>query len=289
MNWLARGAALATGIFTLAGTTLAQEIETRGDHCNDTYFNSDGGGISGCINLALRFDENVMGIGITGAEPEQFGKAKKTDPLDSLARISAWYGQTLDTPEFDSFLAVRGGIEGGVADDIGRDLQNLIHDLLGENRSNSKSTKDTTFFAGVSGYARRDYLLSDPGDWKTALTPYGHAALGSDTIEVGGGLLLSLQPADTLKPLALVLPKEGAYAPTFGGDGIGVFGGIRGIARQTLYGNYTRPFIAEAGATAQMTLWDFAVIGISGSCSTKPYDGAPDADCKATFQMGGLF
>lgn len=285
-EWLARIAAVAAGLIAVSGLAAAQEIETRGDHCNATYFHSDGGGISGCINFALRTNDDIVGIGLTGVDPEQFGNAK--DPLKALARISFWYGRMLETPEFDSFLAFRGGIEGGAADDAGLDIQNLIHQMMGENKSNSKSTKDTTWFTGLSGYARHDYQLTD-GDWMTALTPYGHGALGTDTIEAGAGLLLSLQPSDAGKPLALSLPKEGQYAPTFGGDGIGLFAGVRGIARQTLYGGRANAFIAEAGATAQVTLWDFAVIGISGSCTTRPYEGAPEADCKAMFQMGGLF
>jgi hypothetical protein len=267
----------------------AQDIETRGDHCNDTYFGSDGGGITGCLNFALRLNDDVLGIGIVGAEPEQFGSAKKTDPLNSLSRITAWYGRSLDTPMFDTFLAVHGGIEGGVADDIGQDLQELFHDLVGENNRSTPSTKDTTFIAGLSGFARHDLDLSQSEAWKSALTSYGHATLGNDTIEAGAGLLLSLQPVDVVKPLALVLPKEGAYAPTFGGDGIGIFAGARAVALQTLYDDHANTFIAEAGITGQATLWDFAVIGVSASCATAPYDGADEADCRATFQAGGLF
>jgi hypothetical protein len=85
------------------------------------------------------------------------------------------------------------------------------------------------------------------------------------------------------------MPKNGAYAPTFGGDGIGIFAGVRGVALETLYDDHTNPVIAEAGVMGQMTFWDFAVVGISASCTTEPYDGADKADCKATLQMGALF
>jgi hypothetical protein len=279
-------ALLLAGCATAAA---AQDIETRGGHCNDTYFNSDGGGITGCIEYALRMNDDVIGIGIFGAEPEQLGRGKGNDPLESLSRINAWYGRAFDTPDYDAFLSAHAGIEGGIADDIGRKLQDLIHKLVGENNHNIPSTHDTTLLAGVSGFVRRDMALSASEDWRTALVPYGHGALGNDTIEAGGGLMLALQPASEARPLALLLPKTGAYAPTFGGDGIGIFAGARAVARESLYGDDSNALIAEAGVTAQATLFDFAVIGLSASCTNKPYEGAPKADCKAMFQMGGQF
>ncbi len=272
-----------------AVTASGQDIETRGGHCNDTYFGSDGGGLTGCIEYALRWDEDVIGIGIFGVEPKQLGKGRSRDPLESLSRINAWYGRAFDTPEMDYFLGARAGMEGGVADDIGREIQEIIHSLIGENNQKHRSTNDTKLIAGVSGWARKDYLLSESEGWRTALVPYGHAALGNDTIEAGGGLMLALQPADDSRPLALLLPKNGAYAPTFGGDGIGVFAGARAVALETLYGDDQEAFIAEAGVTAQATFFDFAVVGLSASCTNKPYQGAPNADCKATFQLGGQF
>lgn len=267
----------------------AQDIETRGGHCNDTSFGSDGGGLTGCLEYALRFDEDVIGIGFFGAEPEQFGGGRTRDPLESLSRINAWYGRAFDMPEMDYFLSARAGIEGGLADDIGRELQKIVHNLIGENNRNTQSTHDTRLLAGVSGWARKDYALSESESWRTAVVPYGHGALGNDTIEAGGGLMLALQPADVSKPLALLLPRTGAYAPVFGGDGIGVFAGARVVAMETLYDGKEETFIAEAGVTAQATIFDFAVIGLSASCTNQPYDGAPKADCKATFQMGGQF
>ena len=292
---LGKKTAFAAVSLLLAGISQAtlqaegQSLETRGDHCNDTYFNSDGGGITGCINFALRLDDDVLGIGISGVEPEQFGSAKKTDPLQSLSRIDAWYGRNFDTPMFDSFVAARAGIEGGIADDIGRALQESVHQLVGENNHRIPSTHDTTFLAGVSGWGRKNYRLSESQNWKSAVAPYGHGALGNDTIEAGAGLMLSLQPASEPEPLALLLPKTGSYAPAFGGDGIGVFAGVRAVALETLYGDDNTALIAEAGVMAQATFFDFAVVGVSASCTNKPYDGAPTADCKSTFQLGGLF
>lgn len=67
------GLALAIGamLVVFAGSAGAQDIETRGAYCNDNYFNSDGAGITGCINLAVHFGANTAGIGIVGATPEQ--------------------------------------------------------------------------------------------------------------------------------------------------------------------------------------------------------------------------
>ena len=275
--------------FSSGPLVLAQDIETRGGHCNDTYFGSDGGGLTGCLEYALRWDEDVIGIGFFGVEPEQFGSSGAGDPLQSLSRINAWYGREFDTPEVDYYLGARAGIEGGIADDIGRELQKIVHSLIGENNRDIQSTHDTRLLAGVSGWARHDYALSENESWRAAMVPYGHAALGNDTIEAGGGLMLSLQPAGADEPLGLLLPKSGAYAPVYGGDGIGIFAGARAVALETLYDGKEKAFIAEAGVTAQATFFEFAVIGLSASCTNKPYDGAPKADCKATFQIGGLF
>jgi hypothetical protein len=271
------------------GSAAAQDIETRGGHCNDTYFGSDGGGLTGCLEYGLRWNDDVIGIGFYGAEPEQFGGGGTRDPLESLARINAWYGRAFDTTEVDYFLAARAGIEGGIADDIGRELQNLVHSLIGENNRDIRSTHGTRLLAGVSGWARNDYVVTESEQWRMSAVPYGHAAVGNDTIEAGGGLLLSLQPAGGAEPLALLLPKTGAYAPAYGGDGIGIFAGARAVALETLYDGKEEILVAEAGVTAQATFFDFAVIGLSASCTSKPYDGAPEADCKATFQMGGKF
>ena len=277
--------------FALAGFSsgaLSQEIETRGAYCNDNYFNSDGAGISACMEFALKYNEDTVGVGLVGATPEQRGNVK-SDPLDSLGRITAWYGREFEAAAFRYGLTARAGIEGGAADDVALALRDGLHGLFGAGAKNIDSTRPTTFIGGASGWARTEYSVSDSGAWSSALTPYGHAAIGNDTIEGGGGILLSLQPSDEAQGLALLLPKNGAYAPTFGGDGIGIFGGVRAVAIETLYEDHANNFLAEAGITGQATLWDFAVVGLSASCTTEAYDGADKPDCKATFQMGGLF
>jgi hypothetical protein len=119
--------------------------------------------------------------------------------------------------------------------------------------------------------------------------PYAHAALGLDVGEGGGGVMLALQPPGESRAMALLLPKNGAYAPTFGCDGIAIFGGVRGVAWDGLYEDLAKHFIAEVGAKAQATLFEFVVVGVAGSCTNKAYDGAPSADCKMYVQLGGLF
>jgi hypothetical protein len=282
----ALGGAAVILLFGAAGA-LAQVLETRGGYCNDAYFDSDGAGISGCFEFGLRYGEDIVGIGLYGASAEQKGHVK-TDPLESLARVNAWYAREFEMGDFDYALSGHAGVQGGPADDLAISLRDALHDVFGEGSKSLTSTEDATFIAGISGWGRRDMMLNDSGAWATTLSPYVHAALGNDTIEAGGGLLLALQPSN-VESLALLLPKTGAYAPTFGGDGIGVFADVRAVALESLYDDHANPFIAEAGVTAQATLWDFAVIGLSASCSTEPYDGAGKADCKATFQAGGLF
>jgi len=266
----------------------ARGIETRGAYCNDSYFNSDGAGITGCINLAVHFGNDTAGVGIVGATPEQKHGSKK-DPLASLGRITGWYGREFDIGKIHYAVDGRIGIEGGAADDVAIAEHDFFHSLFGVGSKKLTSTKDTTVIGGLSGWARRDYLLNDPGAWAVELTPFMHAALGNDAIEGGGGLLLELQPPDQTKGLALLTPLNGAYAPTFGGDGIGIFADARGVARETLYAAHANHFIAEAGVIAQTTLWNVVVLGASASCTTEPYNGVGKADCKATLQLGGRF
>ena len=266
----------------------AQEIETRGSYCNDNYYGSDGAGITACMEFALRFGTDVIGIGIFGVSPEQKGHVT-SDPLHDLARIQAWYGREYETDGFQYLLTARTGIEGGLADEIAIGMRDAAHELFGAGSKSLESTKPTTFIGGFSGWGRTELALSQSEAVKTLFTPYVHGSVGNDVVEVGGGLMLALQPASEAEGLGLLMPKSGAYAPTFGGDGIGVFAGVRAVAHETFYDDRTNPFIAEAGITGQMTWWDFAVIGLSASCTTKPYEGAGTADCKATFQAGGLF
>ncbi len=279
---------IVAGLALGAVPAIAQEIETRGAYCNDGYFGSDGGGISGCMEFALRYGQSHGGIGLFGVTPEQRGNGN-TDPLEEIARLNAWYGQEFEADGLRYGLDGHLGLQGGVADDLALELQDLIHDLVGVGSKGLTSTHDTELTAGVSGWVRHDFGLSEPASWSTIFTPYGHAAIGNDTIEAGAGVMLALQPASETQGLALVMPKNGAYAPTFGGDGIGLFAGVRGVALETLYDDMTEPFIAEAGIMGQATLWDFLVLGASASCTNKPYDSAEKPDCKASLQMGGLF
>jgi hypothetical protein len=281
--------AFAAALFGMAQAGMAQNIETRGGHCNDAIFGSDGGGISACLEYALRYDDAVFGVGLFGVTPELRSNLKGFDPLESLARLDFWYGRQLEHGEFDYALTAHAGIEGGVADDLAKALKEPLHDLFGQGNRKIVSTHDTTFIGGISGWVRRDYSLTSSESWAFNVSPYGHAALGNDVIEGGGGFMLAIQPAAETEGLALVMPKNGAYAPVFGGDGIGMFAGVRGVARDTFYDDRLNHFIAEAGVVAQATLWDFAVIGASASCTTKAYDGTDRPDCKAGLQMGGRF
>jgi hypothetical protein len=281
-------AAAAMALLAGISTASAQDIETRGAYCNDNYFGSDGAGISGCIGLALHWDVNTVGIGIVGATPEQKGNVSG-DPLQSLARATGFYSREFEQDQIRYAITAHAGVEGEAADDLAVDIRDGLHGLFGFGTKNITSTKDTTFIGGVSGWVRTEWAESDSGTWRSGLSPYAHAALGNDVIEGGAGLLLAIQPSDETAPLALVLPQSGAYAPTFGGDGVGLFAGARAIAIDTLYDDRASHLIAEAGITGQVTLWDFAVVGGWASCTTEPYDGAGKADCKAMMQMGARF
>jgi len=273
----------------LAGPSvgLPQDIETLGSHCNDAPFGSDGGGISACIELAIRYDALVAGIGIFGVTPEQTNN--NDDPLKEKARIVAWLGRELSGGGYDYAFAFHAGIEGGAADDIAIDLKEQVHEALGFGNRKLVSQNDTSPIAGVSGWMRTDYEIASPGTWRMDLAPYGHGAAGLDTVEAGTGVMLTLQPRSESKGLALLLPKTGAYAPVYGGDGIGIFAGVRAVAHEGFYEELANPLVAEAGITAQATLFDFARVGVSASCTNPPYEGTSSPDCKMNFQLGGLF
>jgi hypothetical protein len=287
LNW-AFQSALFAAVSVISSGAAAQDIETRSGYCNDSYFDSDGAGISGCMEYAVKYGTDTFGIGLFGATPE-LKQNTPSDPLDELARINAWYGREFESDVFHYSVNARAGIEGGAADDVAISIKEALHDVFGAGNKKLKSTRDTTFIGGVSGWGRHDSVLSESDSVSAIFTSYLHAALGNDTIEGGGGLMLALQPASETKGLALVMPKNGAYAPTFGGDGIGIFAGVRGVALETLYDDLANPVIAEAGIMGQMTFWGFAVVGVSASCTTESYDGADKADCKAMFQTGGSF
>ena len=264
------GTLLAVVLLIGVPAVQAQQIETRGGSCNDAPFGSDGGGITACMDYALRYDDMMAGIGIFGVTKD--AKKAGKDPLEAKGRIMSWVGRQGDMGGYDYAVSGRIGIEGGTADDIARSLKETIHDLFGAGNAKLVSENDTKFLGGVSGWVRTEYDLGGPGPWAMSLDPYAHAALGLDSVEGGAGLMLVFQPPAETRGLAPLMPKTGAYAPAFGGDGFGIFAGVRGVAYEGLYEDFAEPFLAEAGITAQVTLWDFAVIGAAASCTTPPYE-----------------
>lgn len=58
-----------------------------------------------------------------------------------------------------------------MADDVAISEHNFFHVLFGAGSKNLKSTHDTTPIGGFAGWARRDYVLNDPGSWAVKLTP----------------------------------------------------------------------------------------------------------------------
>ena len=125
--WLFAVSALCAGGSAVA----AQDYETRSAHCNDAPFGSDGGGISGCLEYALRMDDMFIGIGIFGVSPElKTSGGFRVDPLEEKARINLWAGRIGASDGFEYAYAGRAGIEGGLADDIALDLQEFVHELF---------------------------------------------------------------------------------------------------------------------------------------------------------------
>ena len=263
------------GEFALGGTVLTMTQDVGMSRPNDTLRDM----LIEVAPAALRTAGRAMVI----AERAMYDG---TDDGMLFAEAITHWG---DMGGYDYAVSGRIGIEGGTADDIARSLKETIHDLFGAGNAKLVSENDTKFLGGVSGWVRTEYDLGGPGPWAMSLDPYAHAALGLDSVEVGAGLMLVFQPPAETRGLAPLMPKTGAYAPAFGGDGFGIFAGVRGVAYEGLYEDLAEPFLAEAGITAQVTLWDFAVIGAAASCTTPPYETTKDPDCKVNFQMGGLF
>jgi hypothetical protein len=270
--------------------SLARDIETLGSHCNDAPFGSDGGGISGCIDLAARYDEWSAGIALSGVTPEQKTIGGfRTDPLEEKARINAWIARESDWNGHDYGLALRAGVEGGAADNAALTLKEEIHKLAGYGNRELYSHNNSEFIAGASAWIRDGLDMGGFRGWDAKALPYVHGTLGLDALEAGTGLMLALQPNTEIKTMALVLPKNAAYAATFGGDGIAIFGGVRAVTYEGLYEVLAHSLVAEAGVRAQATLFGFVRIAVSSSCTTRAYEGARDPDCKMSFQLGGLF
>lgn len=270
-----------------------QVFEIITTHCNDVLFKSDGGGVSACIEAGLRYNEWQFGYGLYGVTPERKGGGVAGDNLRDLARFTVGLGQQKHTTwngiAGDYAIQGRLGLEGGVIDDISADLQKAVHKLFGAGFATPTSTKKTTFLAGVSGWARADGLQFSDNRVALKFQPYVHASAGLDTVEAGGGFLFALQPTSATENMALLMPKNGSYLTTFGGDGFGIFGAARVVARETLYSGLRKPVVVEFGTVAQYTAFDKIKLGWSASCTTKPYKGAPKADCKTEARIGYVF
>ena len=265
----------------------ATENEILGVFSNDSLFDSDGSGVTGSLELAAKLDKWSTGCGIYVATPELLNeKRRNEDPLAKISRLTLWLGKTSRWEKhLDTQISGRLGLEGGVADDIGFFLQDVAHEWIGKGSRNLESSNDKKGVIGVSGWARA--LLAD---WqirtqRVGLSPYGHASLGNDTIEVGVGLAAVIQSnQETVLP-PLSLPKNGSYVPAFGGDGLTLYNGGRGIALETLYDELQNPIIGEIGIIGQLTFFGAFRLGAGLSCTTTPYEGAIGSDCKTDLRV----
>lgn len=289
-------AALALGaLVALPGNPAkAQDIrlvESYGAYCNDVYFGSDGGGIGGCIDLAALLSNDLyFAVGAFQAGPESKSSAKfARDPLNDRGRLVARVGKLLRTSLFDATATVRVGGEGGFVDDFTHDVRKGLHDIFGSNTRAQRGNHGLNVIIGASGHAWSTFDLGSTAGTKVALRPYLHASAGTDNVEGGGGVMLSFQPSYAGRPLPLMEPQSGAYAPFFGDDGLGLFIAARGVAHDSLYASRTKHFLGEAGLVGQLTVADIVRGTVLASCTTKPYDGALDPDCKATLRIGILY
>ncbi len=288
----------AAGLFSLnaanAESTSNKDVfEIITTHCNDVLFDSDGGGVSACIEANYRYNEWQFGYGLYGVTPELKNGGITGDNLEDLARFTVGLGQLKQTPWGDYSYQGRIGLEGGLIDDIAGDLQKAVHNLFGVGFRNLVKTHKTRFIGGVAGWARVNAFVHNDNRLAIKLQPYIHASIGLDTVEAGGGFLLAFQPNSATKSLGLLLPKNGSYLATFGGDGFGIFGAARVVARETLYSgptdNMRKPVVVEFGTVAQYTAFDKVKLGWSASCTSKAYKGVPKADCKTEARIGYVF
>lgn len=290
--------ALSGGTATAETKSTTQVFEIITTHCNDVLFKSDGAGVSACIEAGLRYNEWQFGYGLYGVTPERKNGGVLGDNVRDLARFTVGFGQFKHTTwngiSGDYAIQGRVGLEGGVIDDISSDLQKAIHKLFGAGFKTPTSTKKTTFIGGLSGWARADGLQFSDDRVALKFQPYVHASVGFDTVEAGGGLLIAFQPTSAKENMAMLMPKNGSYLTTFGGDGFGIFGAARVVARETLYSRTSgkllgKPVVFEFGTVAQYTAFDKIKLGWSASCTSKAYKGAPKADCKTEARLGYIF
>lgn len=286
--------ALTIAFIVPAFQTRAQDIklvESYGAYCNDVYFGSDGGGIGGCIDLAALLSNDVyFALGAYQSGPESKSAAKYArDPLNDRGRLVFRAGKIFHLDAFSATATVRFGGQGGFVDDITHDVREGLHDIFGSNTRAQRGNHGLIGIVGASGHVWHNFDLGSSMGTKAVLTPYVHASAGTDNVEGGGGVLLGFQPSYANKPLPLMEPQSGAYAPFFGDDGFGLFVAARGVAHDSFYANRTKHFLGEAGFVGQFTVVDTVRGTVLASCTNKPYSGALDPDCKATVRIGILY
>jgi len=269
---------------SIATATMAESMVAYG---NDTYFSSDGSGITGSLELAAKIDQRYFGLGFLVATPEVLEKKRpNNDPLPSMSRMNILLGKgiKLSVASEVNFTG-RVGLEGGAVDDVGFAAQNLFHSIIGQGSRNLISTKDIRGLVGVSSWVRVLWASLGIGSRSVKIVPYGHTSLGNDTVEIGGGLMVAIQPlGESALPL-LLLPKNGSYTPVFGGEGLGVFVGARRVAYESLFDDLHKPVVAEIGIVWQKDIYRSIKISGGVSCSSTPYDGAVGTDCKADMRL----
>lgn len=283
------GILLSIFMFSSPATADLSDInESYGEHCNDALFDSDGGGISSCIDLAARFYDDWYGAfgGFQSGPEAKTGAKWRADPLSDRGKLVFRLGKYMSAGGLDFALTARLGATGGFVDDLTHDTRDSLHGIFGRGVRPQRGNHSLNVIAGVSGHGWRPFEMTASESIKAVMTPYVHGSVGTDNVELGGGLVLGLQAIGADRPLPFMEPKNGAYGPSFGGDGIGIFGAARGVAHESFYDNREKHFIGEAGIIAQMTFAELVRPAFFASCTTKPYSGAPDADCKMVFRLG---
>ena len=267
-------------------------VESFGAHCNDIYFGSDGSGLGGCIDFAARLSNDwylALGAFQSGPEASSGDAAFNQDPINDRGRIVLRFGKEIKTDQFEATTTLRFGGEGGFVDDLVNDIRRDLHDIFSLGTRPQRGDVGFRGIAGVSGHAWQNFELGRAFGGKALFSPYIHGSLGTENIEAGGGLLIGFQPVSAEKPLPFVEPQNGAYAPFFGDDGLGFFVAGRAVAVDTIYGDLAEEFLGEAGIVGQITLTENLRTTASASCTNDAYDGALNADCKATIRIGILY
>ena len=269
---------------------------------NDVVFNSDGGGVTYEIAAAIRKGTLVGGAGLVAVSPDLRSDIDPAlaDPLRDKGRLVGWLGTHRRGPTLrlshegavhtDWSLSARIGMEGGRIDRLTADVQDAFHDLTGTpNRPRPMIDRPERLIGGVSGHARARFDIHRSSMRRSfdrlSASPYVHGSLGNDTAQLGVGMLLSVQAADAREGIALPLPVEGAYAPVFGGDGLGAFLATRFVEHETLYGGRASGFAVEGGLVGQVSVGRFS-LGAVASCLSLPYQGAAAPDCVGRVRLG---